>query len=110
MMSPSDIPQLTVRSRISRSATSIFQEAVRAWPADQLKSGLDHGGLGRVEHERQRRRGGQPPHHLPHVGDAVPADVVDAHIEQVGAVAGLRLGDVDAVIPLVDDHRLAERP
>ena len=103
MMSHARIPQLPVRSSISRVATATFHSAVRAWPcssmvsaitaapcsltsgiiramrdagpvavlvvhrvdhgaaAEQLQAGLDHLGLGGVEHQRQRRRGGQPP-------------------------------------------------
>ena len=38
MMSCSRIPQFTVRSRISRSATSIFHGAVRAWPRSSMVS------------------------------------------------------------------------
>ena len=124
----------------SRSATSTFHSAVRAWPcssmvsamtaapcsrtmrhdprepgvgpvavlvvdrvddraaAGQLQAGLDHRRLGRVEHQRQRGRGGQPARHLAHVGHAVPADVVHADVEQVRAVAGLRPRDLDAVL------------
>ena len=77
--------------------------------ADQLEARLDHRGLGRVEHQRQRRGGAEPAGDLAHVGDAVPADVVDADVEQVRAVAGLRLGDRHAVLVVVGDHRLAER-
>ena len=43
-----------------------------------------------------------------HVGDAVAPDVVDAQVEQVRAVAGLVLGDVEALLPVLGDHRLAE--
>ena len=77
--------------------------------ADQLEARLDHRGLGRVEHQRQRRGGAEPPGDLAHVGHAVPADVVDADVEQVGPVTGLRLGDRHAVLVVVGDHRLAER-
>jgi hypothetical protein len=34
--------------------------------------------------------------------DPVAADVVHAQVEQVGAVAGLLAGDLDAVVPALD--------
>ena len=77
--------------------------------AEQLEPGLDDGRLGGVEHQRQRRRGGEPADDRTHVRDAVAADVVDADVEQVGAVAGLVAGDLDAVVPALLEHRLAER-
>ena len=67
--------------------------------AEHLQPGLEDGRLGGVEHDRQRGRGGQPAGQLAHVGDAVAADVVDAQVEQVGAVADLVAGDLDAVLP-----------
>ena len=151
MMSSTRMPQLPVRSSISRSATATFHSAVRAWPsssmvrattaapcslherhdpgearvgpvavlevdrvddgaaAEHLQAGLDDRRLGRVEHQRQRRRGGEPAGDLAHVGDAVAADVVHAHVEQVRAVAGLVARDLDAVVPALGEHRLAER-
>ncbi len=36
MMSDSRMPQLPVRSSISRVATDIFQSAVRAWPCSSM--------------------------------------------------------------------------
>jgi len=38
MMSSTRIPQLPVRSAISRSATASFQSAVRAWPRSSMVS------------------------------------------------------------------------
>ena len=67
--------------------------------AEQLQPGLDDRRLGGVEHERERARGGQPADDLLHVVDAVTADVVDADVEQVGPVAGLVAGDLDAGRP-----------
>ena len=51
----------------------------------------------------------KPAGDLAHVGDAVAADVVDADVEQVRAVADLVAGDLDAVVPALGQHRLAER-
>ncbi len=76
--------------------------------AGQLEAGLDHGGFGGVEHQREGGGGGQPAHHLAHVGRAVPAHVVDAHVEQVRAVPGLVPGDLDAVLETALEHRVAE--
>ncbi len=44
-----------------------------------------------------------------HVGRAVPADVVDVQVQHVRAVPGLRPGDVDALLPVLGEHRLPER-
>ena len=38
MMSPTERPQLPVRSAISRSATRTFHSAVRAWPSSSMVS------------------------------------------------------------------------
>ncbi len=67
--------------------------------AEQLQARLDHLGLGRVDHQRQRGRGGEPADQLAHVGGAVTADVVGVDVEQVRAVADLVLRDPDAVVP-----------
>ena len=40
MMSLVRIPQLSVRSVISRSATATFQSAVRAWPSSSMVSAI----------------------------------------------------------------------
>ena len=77
--------------------------------AETLQPGLQHGRLGRVEHDRQGGGGGQPEGELAHVGGAVAADVVDVEVEQVRAVADLGAGDVDAVVPALGQQRLAER-
>jgi hypothetical protein len=57
--------------------------------ADELQAGLQHGGLGGVEHQRQGRTGGEPADDLHGVGDPVATHVVHADVEQVRAVAGL---------------------
>ena len=151
MMSDSRMPQLPVRSSISRVATddlpvggaglALFVDGERddrgAVLADQrhhlgdagvravavlvvdrvdhraateqLQAGLDDRRFGRVQHQRQGGRGGEPADDLPHVGHAVPADVVHAHVEQVRAVAGLGPGDLHALVPLLGRHGFAER-
>jgi hypothetical protein len=73
-----------------------------------LQAGAQHGGLGGVQHHRQgdggRHLGGQGGH----VGGPVAPHIVDAQVQQVGAVSGLGLGDVDALVPVLREHRLPE--
>ncbi|MFN8146941.1 MAG: hypothetical protein U0R76_05665 [Candidatus Nanopelagicales bacterium] len=76
--------------------------------AVHLQRGLDDRRLGRVDDQRDGRRRGEAPDDLPDVGDAVAADVVDAHVEQVRAVLDLVLRDAHAVVPALLEHRLAE--
>ncbi len=76
--------------------------------ADELHAGLKHGRLGRVDDQREGRGARQPRDGLAHVRDPVAADVVDAHIEQVRALAHLVAGDVDAVVPASGQHGVAE--
>ncbi len=78
--------------------------------AEHLQAGLQDGGLGRVQHDRKGGGGGQPAGQLAHVTDPVATDVVDAQVEQVGAVADLRPGDLDARLPVLGQHRVAEGP
>ena len=95
--------------RVRAVAVLVVHRVDHRAAAEQLQAGLDHRGLGGVEHERQGGRGGQPAGDLAHVRDAVPADVVDAHVEQVRAVPGLRPGDLHAVVVPAGQHRVAER-
>jgi hypothetical protein len=76
-------------------------------PPRCFQTRLQHWGFGGVQHDRQRRRGRQPAGQRGHVGDAVAADVVDAQIQQMRTVAGLLLGDVEALLVVLGDHRLA---
>ena len=77
--------------------------------AEHLQARLDDLRLGGVQHDRQGGRGGEAAGELAHVLGAVAADVVDAEVEQVRAVAGLAAGDLDAGLPVAGQHRLAER-
>jgi hypothetical protein len=43
-----------------------------------------------------------------HVGDAVAADVVDADVQHVGALADLLLGDADHAVQVALEHQVAE--
>ena len=76
--------------------------------AEHLQTCLEHRGLGRVEDDRERRGRREAPRQLLHVGHAVAADVVDAEVEQVGAVADLVARDLHAVVPPLLQHGLAE--
>ena len=98
-----------VEPRLRPVAVLVVHRVDRAPAAEMLQTGPQHRGFGGVQHDRQRRRGGQPACQRGHVGHAVTADVVDAQVEQVRAVAGLVLGDVEAFLPVLGDHRLAER-
>ena len=73
-----------------------------------LESCLEDLGFRRVEHDRQGHGGGQAACELLHVRNPIPADVVDAEVEHVRPVAGLGLGDVDAVIEPSVEHGFAE--
>ena len=73
-----------------------------------LQPGADHGDLGGVEHDRQRRGGGEAAGQLLHVGDTVAAHVVDAQVEHVRALADLVAGHLHTVVPAAVQHGLAE--
>ena len=77
--------------------------------ADVLQSGLQHGCLGRVEDERHARLRGEALGDLVHVDGAVSTDVVDAHVEHVGAFAHLLVRHLRAAVPVAGEHRVAER-
>ena len=76
--------------------------------AELLQAGLEHVDLGGVEHDRQGGGGGEAAGELLHVGDAVAADVVDAQVEHVRALADLLAGHLHAVVPAALQHGLAE--
>lgn len=73
-----------------------------------LQTRLQHRGFGGVQHDRQRRGRGQPAGQRLHVGHTVAAHVVHTQVQQVGAVAGLVLGDVQALLVVLGDHRLTK--
>ena len=76
---------------------------------DVLQAGLEHRRLGGVEHERHAGLGGEALGDLVHVDGAVAADVVDADVEHVGALADLLVGHLRARVPVAGEHRVAER-
>ena len=78
-------------------------------PAHQLQAGLDHVRFGGVDHQRQSGGAGQAGDHFVGVANPVPADVVDAHVQQVRTVPGLRPRDLGALVPVLGEHGLPER-
>ena len=96
-------------SRLRPVAVLVVHRVDGATATEVLQTCLQHRGFGGVQHDRQRRRGCQPAGQRGHVGGAVAADVVDAEIQQMRAVAGLLLGDVEAFLIVLGDHRLAKR-
>ena len=67
--------------------------------ADVLEPGLHDLGLGGVEHQRGVGLGGEAAGHLVHVAGAVAADVVDADVEDVGALLDLGVGHGEQSCP-----------
>ncbi len=94
--------------RVRAVAVLVVDRVDQSAPAELLKAGLQHRGLGRVQDDWQRARRRQPARHHAHVLDAVAADVVHAEVEEVGPLAALLAGDLDAVIEPPLEHRLAE--
>ena len=76
--------------------------------ADPCQRRLDHWCLGRVDHERCGRLGGEARRDLLHVGNAVGPGVVDAHVDEVRALLDLFLGHGHTGVPLAFEHGLAE--
>ena len=76
--------------------------------AEVLETGLEHGGLGGVEHQRERGLGREAARDLVHVDGAVAPDVVDAHVEHVRAFLHLLARHLHAGVPVGLEHRLAE--
>ena len=76
--------------------------------AEALEPGLEHVGLGRVEHDGHGRLLGQAGREHVHVGRAVAAHVVDAHVQDVGALADLLLGHPDHAVQVALEHQVAE--
>ena len=104
-----DQPHDARKPRIGTVAVLVVDRVHCAPAAECFQTGLDDVGFGGVDHDRQcrgrREAGGQSRH----VGGAVAAHVVDVEVEHVGAVAGLVLGGVQALLVVAGDHRLAER-
>ena len=91
------------------SSPSSRLAGVEDGPAAQpLQPGLHDLRLGRVEHEWDRRLGGEAAGDLVHVDRAVAADVVDAHVEDVRALLLLLACHLHARVPVALEHRLAE--
>ena len=74
-----------------------------------LKAGFDDLRFGRIKHQWKRRSCCQAANQLACILDTIAANVVDANIEQVGTLSGLRLGDLEAFLPILGKHRLSKR-
>ncbi len=78
--------------------------------AQTLEPGLHDFRLGRIENDRNRDLGREPTGERVHVDRAVPADVVDAQIDEMGRLAHLILSDRHTTIEIAGEHRFTERP
>ncbi len=76
--------------------------------ADPLQAGLDDLGLGGVEHQRDAGLGGEADGDLVHVLHAVLTRVVDADVEDVGALLHLVPRHGHARVPVAGQHGVAE--
>ncbi len=80
-----------------------------AAPSETLEPSLHHLRLGRVEHDGSGNVGGESRRQQRHVGNAVPADVVDAEVDEVSRLLHLVFSDADTCVDVVGQHRLPER-
>ena len=67
-------------------------------PTEQFQPRLNDLGFGRVQHDGQSRGRRKDTRQSLHVSNTVTTDVVDTEIEKVGAIAGLVLRNLDAVV------------
>ncbi len=109
---PCSFASRNTRSAREPSAVAVLEvgRVEHASAAEPLQPGLHHRRLGGVEHDGHRHLGGEPGGELGHVGHPVAAHVVDAQVEQVGGLLHLVLGDLDAAVPVLGQHGVAERP
>ena len=75
---------------------------------DELKSRLHNLWFSRVDNQRQGRRGGETRNNLGDVADTITSDVIDTDIQKMRTIANLLLRNLNAVIPALFQHRLAE--
>ena len=81
-----------------------------ALPLHSFSAGLDDRHFGAVEHDRLGQHRVVALDDLLHVADAVAADVVHAHVEDVDALALLLLGHLDQAVPVLLFEELLELP
>jgi len=84
-----------------------------ALPLRRLQPRLDHLPARGVDHQRQAsdlRLGGQQVQEGPHGGDGVEHPLVHVHVEQVGAAAHLRAGDLEGGRPVGAADGVGEAP
>ena len=90
------LPVLEVRRVEDRASSEPFQ------------AGFHDGWFGRVEDDRGGDAGGEALGEFVHVDGAVPSDVVDAQVDDMGRLGHLANPDADAGIPVLGEERLAE--
>ena len=77
-------------------------------PAYPLEGSFGDRSLGGVDDEGDRRLGGKALRHFCHVPYSVGACVVDAHVEQMGALTNLVACHRDRGLEVAREHRVAE--
>ena len=77
-------------------------------PADPLQTGVENLRLGGIEHDGNADLAGEPPRQLIHVPGAVPSDIVDAEVDQVGAFADLIASHLDTTVPVFGQQCFAK--
>ena len=101
-----------VRNESSRvpgsSPSSRLTELMTARPPIHDRAVSIDGRLGGVDHQRGGGLGGEAGGHLLHVGHPVGAGVVDADVDEVGALLDLVAGHGHAGVPVGFEHGLAE--
>ena len=70
---------------------------------------LHHIGFGGVQHERRACLRREATCECVHVNRTVASDIVDAHVEDVGALADLVASHTNARIPVARQHRVSKR-
>ena len=100
-----------LRLRIERLAAVFEVDAVEdRLPGTELERRLNHQRFGAVQHHRLGQHGVVPLDDFLHVADAVPPDVIDAHVQQVNAFAFLLLGHLGQPVPVFLFEQLLELP
>src|SRR5699024_12158048 len=86
------------KARFRAVALLVIHRVDGAASAEVFQRALNDVVLGGVDHDRQRGSRRQPRGQFAHIGDTVPADVIDARIQHVRALARLTPGDFDAIV------------
>ena len=97
-----------IRAVAAASPSSKLIEFNDRLAAIELQRRLEHGQLGRVDHQRAVDLAAHPLDHLLHLGHLVAADEGGAHVERVAALAHLLAAHGDAAVPVASRLQLAE--